>query len=69
MTDLQSCQEDDSSMFCWLIPAVYNQFNKIAMGNEELLHLVISTVDGSQMQELICLIVQGNDFITNIEYT
>lgn len=69
MSDLQICQEDDSSMFCWLIPAVYNQFTKIAMGNEDLLHLVVSTVDGSKIQELICLIVQGNDFIFNIDCT
>lgn len=46
-------------MFCWLIPAVYNQFSKIVAGNEDFLHLVVSTVDGSQIQEIICLILQG----------
>lgn len=60
LSDLQLCQEDDSSMFCWLIPAVYNQFSKIAVGNEDFLHLVVSTTDGLQIQELICLILQGN---------
>lgn len=59
LSDLQLCQEDDPSMFCWLVPAVYNQFPKIVMGNEQCLHLVVSTVDGSQLQEIICLILQG----------
>lgn len=60
LSDLQLCQEDDSSMFCWLVPAVYNQFSKIVVGNEDFLHLVVSTIDGSQLLELICLISQGN---------
>jgi len=53
-------------MFCWLIPAVYNQFSKITVGNEDFLHLVVSTIDGSQIQELVCLILQGN--FVRIEY-
>ncbi|XP_022161957.1 integrator complex subunit 3 [Myzus persicae] len=59
LSDLQLCQEDDTSMFCWLIPAVYDQFSKITVGNEDFLHLVVSTIDGSQIQEIICLILQG----------
>lgn len=59
LSDLQLCQEDDAAMFCWLMPAVYNQFPKIIVGNEDFLHLVVSTVDGSQVQEIICLILQG----------
>ncbi|XP_050442209.1 integrator complex subunit 3 isoform X1 [Adelges cooleyi] len=59
LSDLQLCQDDDSSMFCWLVPAVYNQFSKITVGNEDFLHLVVSTVNGSQIQEIICLILQG----------
>jgi len=62
LSDLQLCQEDDTSMFCWLIPAVYDQFSKIVVGNEDFLHLVVSTIDGSQIQEIICLILQGNNF-------
>lgn len=65
LSDLQLCQEDDTSMFCWLIPAVYNQFSKITLGNEEFLHLVVSTIDGSQIQEIVCLILQGNFTINN----
>ncbi|VVC28913.1 Hypothetical protein CINCED_3A006302 [Cinara cedri] len=59
LSDLQLCQEDDTSMFCWLIPNVYNQFPKIVVGNEDFLHLVVSAIDGSQIQEIICSIVQG----------
>lgn len=60
LSDLQLCQEDDPAMFCWLMPTVYNQFPKIMVGNEDFLHLVVSTLDGSQVQEIICLILQGN---------
>jgi len=59
LNDLQLCQEYDASMFCWLIPAIYNQFSKIAVGNEDFLHLVVATTDGLQIQEIICLILQG----------
>ncbi|XP_050547066.1 integrator complex subunit 3-like [Daktulosphaira vitifoliae] len=59
LSDLQLCQDDDFSMFCWLVPAVFNNFSKITIGNEEFLHLVVSTVDGAQIQEIICLILQG----------
>lgn len=43
-----------------MVPGVYNQFPDEAIGNAELLHLVVSTVDAKQLQELIFRVVQGN---------
>lgn len=59
LADLQLCQEDDVQLLCWLVPGVYTQFPSVAVGNSALLHLVVSTVDARQLQELVCRVVQG----------
>ncbi|XP_013791928.2 integrator complex subunit 3-like [Limulus polyphemus] len=53
------CQEEDVQMFCFLIPDIYTQFPNIAVGNAELLNLIVSCIDASQLQDLICHILQG----------
>lgn len=55
----QLCQEDDINLFCWLVPEVYIQYTNEAVGHAELLNLIVSTIDASQLQELICHILQG----------
>ncbi|PSN45263.1 Integrator complex subunit 3 [Blattella germanica] len=59
LSDLKLCQEDDVNLFCWLVPEVYIQFQSVAVGHAQLLHLVVSTVDASQLQDLVCHILQG----------
>lgn len=46
-------------LLCWLAPAIYNEFPNIAIGDANLLHLVVSSVDARQLQELVCRVVQG----------
>lgn len=46
-------------MLCWLAPGVYNEFPQFALGESNLLHLVVSCVDARQLQELVCMVVQG----------
>ncbi|WAR00983.1 INT3-like protein [Mya arenaria] len=46
LADMKICEEDD--------------FPNVCVGNAELLQLVVSSIDGSQLQELICQILQGN---------
>ncbi|XP_046677860.1 integrator complex subunit 3-like isoform X2 [Homalodisca vitripennis] len=58
LADLKLCQEEDVNLLCWLLPAVYTQFPQVAVGNTALLHLVVSTVDARQLQELVCRVVQ-----------
>ncbi|XP_042903927.1 integrator complex subunit 3 isoform X2 [Parasteatoda tepidariorum] len=60
LNDLKMCQEDDVRMFCYIIPDVYAQFSQIASGNAELLNLIVSCIDPTQLQDLICLILQKN---------
>ena len=62
VNDMRQCQEDDVSLFVWLTPDIYAQFQKAAIGNVDLLYLVVSCVDGPQIQTLLCFIV-SRDFI------
>ncbi|GIY82793.1 hypothetical protein CDAR_608791 [Caerostris darwini] len=60
LNDLKMCQEDDVRMFCYIIPDIYAQFQGIAVGNARLLNLIVSCIDPTQLQDLICLLIQKN---------
>ncbi|XP_060821212.1 integrator complex subunit 3 isoform X2 [Bombus pascuorum] len=60
VSDLKLCHEDNIFMLCYLVPDVYMGFQNVALGNVQLLHLVVSTVDACQLQELVCQIMQGH---------
>ncbi|GFY70429.1 integrator complex subunit 3 [Trichonephila inaurata madagascariensis] len=60
LNDLKMCQEDDVRMFCYIIPDIYVQFTAIAVGNAKLLNLIVSCIDPTQLQDLICLLIQKN---------
>lgn len=60
IADLKLCHEDNIFMLCYLVPDVYVGFQNVALGNVQLLHLVVSTVDSCQLQDLICQIMQGH---------
>lgn len=55
-------------MFCHLITDIYTGFQSIALGNAQLLYLVVSTIDSSQLQLMICQIMQGHLKIFKKEY-
>ncbi|XP_017875170.1 integrator complex subunit 3 isoform X3 [Ceratina calcarata] len=60
VSDLKLCHEDNIFMLCYLVPDVYMGFQNVTLGNVQLLHLVVSTVDACQLQELVCQIMQGH---------
>lgn len=62
VNDMRQCQEDDVALFVWLTPDIYTNFQKAAIGNVDLLYLVVSCVDGLQIQTLVCHII-SRDFI------
>ena len=62
VNDMRQCQEDDVALFVWLCPDIYTYFQKAAIGNVDLLYLVVSCVDGRQIETLICHII-ARDFI------
>ncbi|KAG8041442.1 hypothetical protein G9C98_002735, partial [Cotesia typhae] len=59
LDDLKNCHQDNVLLLCYLVPDVFMGFQNIALGNATLLHLVVSTVDSCQLQELVCQILQG----------
>jgi len=62
VNDMRQCQEDDVSLFVYLVPDIYMNFQKAAIGNEDLLYLVVSCVDGRHIQTLVSHII-ARDFI------
>ena len=54
VNDMRQCQEDDVDLFLHLIPDVYNNFSKAALGNVNMLYLLVSCVDAKQIQTLLC---------------
>lgn len=38
---------------------VYKEYPKFSIGNDKLLHLIVSTIDAKQLQELSCKVLQG----------
>ncbi|XP_077989052.1 integrator complex subunit 3-like [Glandiceps talaboti] len=58
--DFQTCQEDDIGLLCYVVTPVYNQFSDATLSNTDLLHIIASCIDASQLQDLICEIMQGN---------
>ena len=62
VNDMRQCQEDDVYLFVYLIPDIYKNFAKHAVGNVDLLYLVVSCVDGRQVQTLVCHVV-AKDFV------
>ncbi|CAG5083395.1 Similar to Ints3: Integrator complex subunit 3 (Mus musculus) [Cotesia congregata] len=59
LDDLKNCHQDNVLLLCYLVPDVFMGFQNIALGNATLLHLVVSTVDSCQLQDLVCQILQG----------
>ena len=57
VNDMRQCQEDDVQLFVHLVPDIYNIFPKTAVGNVNLLYLVVSCVDSSHLQQLVCHIL------------
>lgn len=54
------------NLLCWLAPTIYNEFPNIAVGDANILQIVVSSVDARQLQELVCRIVQGTKHIDSI---
>ena len=62
VNDMRQCQEDDVNLFVHLIPEIFTNFPKHSVGNTDLLYLLVSCVDGVQVQKLTCHVV-SKDFV------
>lgn len=57
--DLASCHLSDNRLMMWLIPDLYRDFRQQMVGNAQIMHLVLSTIDPSQLHDLISRIMRG----------
>ena len=60
LSDLRCCVEDDVRVFCVLLPEIFAQFTSTALSSAELLHLVVSSIDGAQLQDIVCHVFLGH---------
>ncbi|RWS03044.1 integrator complex subunit 3-like protein [Dinothrombium tinctorium] len=60
LSDLRVCQEEDVKILCYLLPDIYSCFHSTVVNNAELLNLIVSCIDSTQLQDLICYILQGD---------
>ena len=59
LEDLSLCQEDDDRLLFWLVQGIYEKFSSTATNNPSIIHLIVSTIDSLQLQELISSILLG----------
>lgn len=43
---------------------IFKEYPKFSIGNDKLLHLVVSTIDAKQLQELSCKVLQGTNLLS-----
>lgn len=45
----KACNEEDMPLFFNLVPLIYKYFKDLAVGNKDLVYLIVSTIDASQV--------------------
>lgn len=65
--DLGECRLDDVQIFLYVVPDIFKEFKQQTVNNAQVLRIVMSTINGSQLQELISYILQGKLQMLKIE--
>ena len=60
LSDLRCCVDDDVRVFCVILPEIFAQFTSVALGSADLMHLVVSSINGAQLQDIICHVLLGH---------
>jgi len=60
LEDLKICAEDDISLLCFLAADVFHKFADESRNNSQLIHLYVSSIDSSQLYQLIVQCSQGS---------
>jgi len=63
--DLTRCQDDDVDMFLHLVPPLFKLLPSSTLGNVPLFYLIVSCVDGGQIQSLVYKIVSQQLILLN----
>lgn len=57
--DLYACHLGEHDLMIWLVPDLYKDFKQQTVNNAQILRVIVSTLDSSQLQGLVCRIMQG----------
>jgi len=60
LEDLKICGEDDISLLCFLAADIFHKFADESRNNSQLIHLYVSSIDSSQLYQLIVQCSQGS---------
>ncbi|XP_055295338.1 integrator complex subunit 3 homolog [Sitodiplosis mosellana] len=59
VNDLETLEIERTSIFLWLLPDIYREFNSIMINNKDVLKLVVSCIDSKNQRDIIYSITQG----------
>lgn len=57
--DLTACHVTDNNLMMWLVPDLYRDFKQQTVGNTQIMRVIVSTIDSSQLHDLVSRIMQG----------
>lgn len=60
--DVKTCWETEPVAVGFLCPIIYDWYSAESVGSTDILRLVVSTIDSSQLQDIVWRVAQG-DFI------
>lgn len=58
--DLKVCAQEDPRLLCFLLPHIFKHLRRICLGNSTILHLVVSSINAVQLQEIVSRILLGH---------
>lgn len=57
--DLFECRLDEDKILLWITPDLFKEFKQQTVNNPQILRVIVSTVDGNQLHDLICHVMQS----------
>lgn len=57
--DLEALEIERTSIFLWILPDIYREFNSIMVNNKDVLKILVSCIDSKNQRDIIYSITQG----------
>lgn len=57
--DLEALEIERTSIFLWILPDIFREFNSIMINNKDVLKLLVSCIDSKNQRDIIYSITQG----------
>lgn len=57
--DLFECRLDEDKILIWITPDVFKEFKQQTINNTQLLRVIVSTVNSTQLHDLVCEVMQS----------